>query len=81
MIIDIEDKDVILLKDGRLLQVIDCQFKASPIMVQFIDRDEPSYLDPNTLDYENNLQHSPSVLLNFHANRSIHMRLNRMGRL
>lgn len=74
--------DVLLLTDGRILQIVDTKVDWSGYaMVEFIDRGEHSYLDLGELEVEHNLGQSSAILMNFHATHSLHIRLNRMAKV
>lgn len=79
-----ERNDVILTPDGRLFQVTDLDpfldGSNGRIEVQFIDRDEPTYVD-RTIIRSMNLGQKPEVLAAFVTARSVHLRLNRMNRI
>lgn len=74
--------DVILLSDGRIFAVVDvANFNKPTMCVQFIDRNECSYVDPDNFDIEKNLGQSNEVLAYFHSMRGVHLRLNRMSKI
>jgi hypothetical protein len=77
-----QNGDILLLTDGRILRVVDNESFGSSsdmMMVQFIDRNENSFVDKDTLDIEANLGRSGAALANFHAINGIHVRLNKLG--
>lgn len=74
--------DILLLMDGRILKVVDSKPSLGGLVtVQFIDREEESYLDIKKLDIENNLGQDGNAAFNFHIARSLHLRLNRLSNI
>lgn len=62
-----EKGTVLLLSDGRLLRLLEVGTDKELDEVQFVDREEPSFLRSKELDLEDNLGRSPSVLCQFYA--------------
>lgn len=77
---DICDGDVLLLMDGRMLRVMEMR-KDGLNAVQFLDRDEESYIAFDKIHIEGNLGQNDYVIASFYTSRSIHLRLNRMNKV
>jgi hypothetical protein len=76
---EFENGDHLKFYDGRLIKILE---KYDPTtrrtVVQFIDRDEPTYLALDISHLEINLGKSVEVMASFDSARSVHLRLNRM---
>lgn len=79
-----EKGDILLLSNGRLARIISDvsdSYVKGLMEIQFLDRDEPSFMDPEDLDVEENLGSGSATLCQFYTARSIHLRLNRMNKV
>lgn len=76
-----KEKDILLLMDGRILQYINKMDHMDMAMVVFIDSGEHSWLDLKEAKIDKNLGQTDSVLFQFYATNSLHVRLNRLGRV
>lgn len=71
---------VLLLMDGRMLRIVEKR-KDGLSAVQFLDRDEESFIELNKLHIERDLGQDDQVVASFYTSRSIHLRLNRMNKV
>jgi len=80
--LNVHEGDVLLLLDGRILRVMCLRSNSlndsDLSIVQFLDRNEESYISLNTLHIEHNLGQNCHILAYFYMSRSIHLRLNKM---
>lgn len=79
------DKCVYLLADGRMFKVVDSSRYDSEtgsgiVCVQFVDKDECSFVEANKLDIVA-FDRGVSGMISFAAARSIHIRINRMSKV
>lgn len=77
-----KDGDVLLLQDSRMLRIIQKDPQIDQIMVgivQFVDKNEESYVDFDTLEVQENLGNSSEVVAGFYFSWGIHVRLNKWG--
>lgn len=78
----VNNGDIVLLSDGRMFRIVDVTPSYDEmIYIQFVDRDELSFVEYNRLDIEANLGKDPQALAMFHSIRGIHLRLNRMNQI
>ncbi|HVN97774.1 MAG TPA: hypothetical protein VMT62_15195 [Syntrophorhabdaceae bacterium] len=71
--------DFLKYYDGRLCKVLEkCDPVTKTTVLQFIDRDEPSWMEVDKAFVETNLGASREVSASFYSARGIHLRLNRM---
>lgn len=76
---EFDNGDIIKFFDGRMLRILekeDAQTKMS--IVQFIDRNEPTWMRLDSADMEINLGTSREVFASFDTARGIHLRLNKL---
>lgn len=70
---------VYVLTDGRMFKALEAP-EEGLACVLFVDKDEPCYLEPASLDIMTYCV-SPAANISFYASRSIHIRLNRMTKV
>jgi hypothetical protein len=77
-----EQGDVLLLTDGRMLQIVQMGDKKYDLAcVQYIDQSEHSFVQLYELDVAHNLGQGPSVLSHFFGLNSLHVRFNNLAKV
>ena len=69
--------DVLLLRDGSLAMAL--YFDKKKYAIQYIDRNDPSFIPTDALRAELNLGQTDSVIVSFLSARSLHLRLNKLN--
>lgn len=80
---EFKDGDILLFHDGEMAQVVEVGFPTS-CMTQILSMfdDECRFHDTNSMgSMFVNLGQEPKTLALFHATRSIHVRLNKLGKV
>lgn len=80
----IKNNDILLFKNGRMAQVIEVSasiFDMASSTLLFLDEEGYSYKEIEKIELQLNCGQDPAVLVAFYGSRSLHLRLNVLGKV